>query len=149
MSRLRSRIDKIRDRFHRENPATPSHTLSAAEPPVPENRPLNSEERTLIEWLLANGTPVSAAYLEQLECLHVVSHCGCGCPTVDLAVGDAQASTTGASQILADFGGITPDGIQVGVILHARQGKISELEVYSEEGRTSRLLPIITTLKRY
>jgi hypothetical protein len=109
MSRLRFRIDKIPDRLHRENPAPPSHTLSAAKPPVPENRPLNSEERTLIEWLLANGTPVSAAYLEQLEGLHVGSHCGCGCPTVDLAVGDAQASTTGASQILADFGGITPD----------------------------------------
>lgn len=125
-----------------------STQMDASPNRIPENRLLNPEERTLIEWLLANGNPVSAAYLEQLEGLHVVSHCGCGCPTVDLAVGDAQASTTGASQILADFSGITPDGIQVGVILHARQGKISELEVYSEEGRTSHLLPIITTLKR-
>lgn len=149
MSRLRSRIDKVSDRLHREKPESPSHTLSAAELTIPENRLLNPEERTLIEWLLANGTPVSAVYLEQLEGLHVVSHCGCGCPTVDLAVGDAQVSTTGASQILADFAGITPDGIQVGVILHARQRKISELEVYSEEGRASHLLPLITTLKRY
>jgi hypothetical protein len=122
--------------------------MDASSNRIPDNRLLNPEERMLIEWLLANGTPEAGVYVQQLKDLHVVSHCGCGCPTVDLAVGDAQASTTGASQILADFGGITPDGIQVGVILHARQGKISELEVYSEEGRTSHLLPLITTLKR-
>jgi hypothetical protein len=68
---------------------------------------------------------------------------------VDLAVADTQASTTGASQILADFLGMTPDRIKVGVILHVRQGKISELEVYSLAGQPSRSLPLITTLTKY
>jgi hypothetical protein len=122
--------------------------MDASSNRIPEHRLLNPEERTLIEWLLANGTPEAGVYVQQLKDVHVVSHCGCGCPTVDLAVGDAQARTTGASQILADFVGITPDSIRVGVILHARQGKLSEPEVYQEEGRTGHLLPLITTLKR-
>ena len=145
---LRFRIDNVSDRMHRE-PASPTHTSSSAQLTIPEDRPLNSEERTLIEWLLANGSPVSAAYLQQLEGLHVVARCGCGCPTVDLAVADTQASTTGASQILADFLGMTPGRIKVGVILHVRQGKISELEVYSLAGQPSRSLPLITTLTKY
>jgi hypothetical protein len=68
---------------------------------------------------------------------------------VDLAVGDAQGSITGASQILADFLGMTPDGIKVVIILHARQGKISEREIYSLAGQPSRSLPPITTLTKY
>lgn len=49
---------------------------------------------------------------------------------MDLAVADATVSTKGPSQILADFFGLTPDNIEVGVVLHAREGKLSELETY-------------------
>jgi hypothetical protein len=115
---------------------------------IPENRQLNAEERTLIEWLIANGIPEAKNYAQQLEGLHVVSHCSCGCPTVDLAVVDAQASTTGPSRILADFLGVTPEGQQVGVALHAREGKISELEVYAM-GQTIGSLPKIETLNPF
>jgi hypothetical protein len=150
MSRLGSRIGKMLGKFHREKPAS----LSLASPgarTIPENRPLNLGERALIEWLLAHGTPEAAAYAHQLEGVRVVGRCGCGCPTVDLAVGDAQLSTTGPSRVLADFFGVTPDGIEVGVILHARQDTISELEVYSlgttdTTGRTFGL-PNIESLK--
>jgi hypothetical protein len=98
---------------------------------IPENRQLNAGERTLIEWLIANGIPEARAFTQQLTGLHVIGRCSCGCPTVDFAMGDSQQATTGPAQILADFFGITHEGIEVGVILHARQGRISELEVYS------------------
>jgi hypothetical protein len=33
--------------------------------------------------------------------------------------------------VIADFEGVTPEGIEVGVILHVRQDQLSELEVYA------------------
>lgn len=57
----------------------------------------------------------------------------CGCPTIDLAV-DGQASPFGGSTILADFEAHPPGGGLVGILLHARSGLLSELEVYSIDG---------------
>ena len=92
-----------------------------------------------------HGIPEAKLYSLQLLGLHVVSHCSCGCPTVDFSVEGSEVTTVGPSHILADFLGKTPDGIDVGVILHGREGKISELEVYPL-GQTSALLPKIETL---
>jgi len=97
----------------------------------PEDRPLTDEERTLLEWLIARGTHEAEEYASQVPQVRVVARCTCGCPTIDLAIGDRQHRTIGASQVLAEFEGITPEGIEVGVILHARQGQLSELEVYA------------------
>ena len=101
---------------------------------IPERRKLSLDERKLIEWLLTNGTTEARSFASQLPLLTVVSRCTCGCPSVDLAIGERESRTVGASTILADAIGHSPDGSAVGVILHARQGEISELEVYSQDG---------------
>jgi hypothetical protein len=114
-----------------------------------EQRPLSDEERTLLEWLLANGSPDAREYAQQVSEVRVVGRCTCGCPSVDLALGDRQERTIGPSQVLADFEGITTDGIEVGIILHARQGQLSELEIYSMFDDSERPfgLPRIDSLK--
>jgi hypothetical protein len=142
LSKLRSKIGKGLRHRDEEPRAT-------EEPPVAytisENRELRSDERQLVEWLLEHGIPEAKSYAPQLTGLHVVAHCGCGCPTIDLAVGGANATTVGQSHVLADFYGATPEGIEVGVILHGRQGKISELEVYPLT-ETPASLPTIESL---
>ena len=148
ISRLASQITEALARLRKDKPV-PHKDASPSAFTIPENRQLNAEERTLIEWLIANGTPEAKNYAQQLEGLHVVSHCSCGCPTVDLAAVNAQASTTGPSQILADFLGTTPEGQQVGAILHARQGKISELEVYPMDKIVGSSFPKIETLNPF
>ena len=61
--------------------------------------------------------------------------------------GDRGMQTT--KNILADFVGKTPDGIEVGVILHAREGEISELEVYAIPDVSGPFsLPSIESLKQ-
>src|SRR5690348_9804479 len=97
------------------NPAPTEKTQSSAAKTIPEDRQLSIEERTLVGWLLANanGTSDAKPYEEQLKAARVVGRCGCGCPTVDLAVGDDRKATTGPSTILADFLGVTPDGTEV------------------------------------
>jgi hypothetical protein len=67
-----------------------------------------------------------------------------------LAVGDGKHQKTEPSEILADFEGKTSDGIEVGVILHARVEQISELEVYAiPDVKEPFNLPIIESLKRF
>lgn len=112
---------------------------------LPERRPLSSEERVLLEWLVANGTPSASRYAAQIPRASVVSRCGCGCPTIDLAVDGRE--TVGASELIADFEGRSPEGICVGVILHAREGQLSELEVYPiDEVKGPFALPSLSTL---
>ena len=96
---------------------------------VTDNRPLTTDERILLEWLIANGSRSAATYAPQIPLVRVVSRCSCGCPTIDLAVDGKHVR--GGSELVADFVGKSPEGIQVGVILHCRAGQISELEVYA------------------
>src|SRR5712692_528441 len=95
---------------------------------IPDNRPLTDEEREFLTWLLEHGEPSATEYLSQIPSLTVVGRCSCGCPTIDLAL--AGKHGRGESTIVADFIGDTPEGALVGVIVHVREGLLSELEVY-------------------
>jgi hypothetical protein len=114
---------------------------------------LSQEERILLEWLLVHpSSDVLLSdvpkYKSQIDSLHVVAKCGCGCPTVDFALHSGQKR--GASEIVAEAGGKSPEGVSVGVILHAREGEISELEVYSTQGSdVSFSLPVPDSLEPY
>jgi len=95
-----------------------------------------------------HGGPETEQYVPQLSQVRVVATCTCGCPTIDLAIGERRHRTVGASLVLADFEGVTPEGIEVGVILHAREGQLSELEVYAmPEVDGSFSLPRIESLR--
>lgn len=120
---------------------------------IPVERTLSNNERILLEWLLArpssdvSGSDVSK-YKSQVAKLRVAAKCGCGCPTVDFALGSDRK--LGASEIVAEAGGKSPEGVFVGVILHAREGELSELEVYSTQGLdTSFTLPVPGSLEHY
>jgi len=114
-----------------------------------EHRPLTTEERTLLDWLIEKGSPEAQRYASQVSEIAVVGRCTCGCPSLDLALSDRTDRTTGPSEILADFDGATDEGVPVGVILHAREGQISELEVYAVSDFTGRFgLPKIQSLKK-
>ena len=111
------------------------------------NRALNVEEQALVNWLIANGIPDAKAYASQVPLLRVVGSCNCGCPTINFAVGTRHPEVSGPPRIIADFLGMTPAGLQVGVILFATGEQISELEVYplsDAEGKFS--LPTIASL---
>jgi hypothetical protein len=120
---------------------------------IPVERTLSDNERILLEWLLArpssevSGSDVSK-YKSQVARLRVAAKCGCGCPTVDSALGSDRKC--GASDIVAEAGGKSPEGVSVGVILHAREGELSELEVYSTQGLDiSFTLPLPDALEDY
>lgn len=98
--------------------------------PFPQSRPLTEDEGALLRWLLEHGaaTPAEKA---QLRFVSVVGRCGCGCPSIHLAVSGKVASPGSSVEIIADFCGMTPEGAFVGVMVHVREGLLSELEAYS------------------
>src|SRR5262245_13669856 len=116
---------------------------------VPEDRELTEKERLLIERLLSNGNAESRTYVAQLSRVTVVSRCSCGCPTVDLAVDGRTASLGSATEILGEAGGVSPEGRPFGVILHGRQGLLSELEVYPLGSDAPFTLPEIDQIDIY
>ena len=100
--------------------------------------------------MLANGSPEAKPYISQIANVNVVGKCTCGCPTIDLALGNREQRKTAPSIILADFTGKTPEGIEVGVIVHAREGEISELELYAiPDWKGPFNLPSIESLKQF
>lgn len=101
--------------------------------PIAEVRPLTAAERRLIECLLANAGETARAFLPQLSEASVVSRCHCGCPTIDLAVA-GRTAPDGANRILASLDTYSPEGVRAGVLLHARNGLLAEIEVYSMAG---------------
>src|SRR5258708_33722866 len=94
----------------------------------PERRPLSKEERALLEWLINNGIPAAQKYASQLKDVIVFGGCTCGCPTIDLPLGQSENRKTGASHLLADFKERTTEVSQVVRIFHPRKGKLSEFK---------------------
>jgi hypothetical protein len=72
----------------------------------------------LLEWPLIHGCSDASKYRSQIDSLRVVSKCGCGCPTVDFALQSGRK--VGASDIVAEAEGKSPEGISIGVILRVR-----------------------------
>jgi hypothetical protein len=116
----------------------------------PECRPSTEEEVKRLEWLLTNSTSDAKQYVSRIADLNVVAKCTCGCPTVYLALGGLKQRKTGPSTILADFVEKTPEDVEVGVIVHAREGEISELEVYAiPDWKGPFSLPNVESLKQF
>jgi len=112
---------------------------------IPDERPLSKEEIHLLEWLLANDSV--SEYKSQIPKLRVATRCGCGCPSVDFATGSVPHD--GPSRIIADAEGYSSEGSRVGAILLAREGEISELEIYSCTGEMKFTLPKPESLVRW
>ena len=117
--------------------------------PVPESRSLTAKEQRLLELLLAHGTTEAKPYLDQLPLVTVASRCGCGCPTISLAVGNRAASPRSGTVILSEAGGVSPEGVSFGIILHGREGLLSELEFYPVDGEGVFSIPDLDKIEFY
>jgi len=112
------------------------------------DRPISQHEADIIRWLLEHGDPKHLPLIDQINSLRVASKCTCGCPTVDFDLGDGINSLVGEGMI-ADCGA-TVDDQAVGVLLFARRGLLSTLEVYSCAGSDKPFgLPAIESLYSY
>jgi hypothetical protein len=107
-------------------------------------RPLSSEEHDLIEAMLGAVRSGVSRYIGQLEVAEVISTCGCGCPSINLIAESTDTDNPPMPVILADAE--SPEGVAVGVILWARGGCLSGLEVHPWDGAKAIRLPRPETL---
>lgn len=110
-------------------------------------RPLSEQELELIEALLGAAGAGGGRYLGQLVRVQVVGSCACGCPSIDLQVGEKNRDGAPSPVIMAD--GESPEGVQVGVILWVRGGALSGLEVHPWNGTDAVRLPLPETLLNF
>lgn len=104
------------------------------------NRPLTDAERALAQYLLTNGEPSAATFLEQLPLAEVTpTRCPCGCASIDLQIKGHPEAPPGV-KILGDFlwG---PLESPAGVFIYENNGLLSGIEVYGLAGDAPRFLP--------
>ena len=108
-------------------------------------RPLNADERELLEWLLAHAKSDNLRSVDALSRSRVIGGCGCGCPSLDFEI-DAPNIRR---QIISDVVGISPESVLCGLILFATETAIDNLEVYSYGASTRFSLPRTRDLRTF
>jgi hypothetical protein len=93
----------------------------------------------LVRWLLAHASRRSEAdsLFVQIPDLLVSAQCDCGCPSIEFRVEGLSATAS----IVAEADGRSPEGTALGVILWARAGRLSGLEIYDLGDATTVTLP--------
>ena len=97
-------------------------------------RPLNANERELMEFLLSAEFPGRDDLVSQMNSMMVTRECECGCGTVNFAVGGPVNQAVCREPIPAEARG---DGVDV--LLFVRKGLLSSLEIVYHS--TARPLP--------
>ncbi len=114
----------------------------------PLERPLTSQERDLVRWLLEHSHLDVSHLVSQIDRLSVFEKCSCGCPTVYFALDCVPVARQG-ERLISDWLAEV-DGNSVGVMLFQSGDKISSLEVYSCAGTVKQFgLPAIESIRGY
>jgi hypothetical protein len=111
---------------------------------VEEHRGLSAREINLIQWLLVETNNLE--FVEQIKKTNVITKCGCGCKTIDLQVEGYEPKSGG---LTLSAQGFSTESVPVDVILHIRNGLISELEVYAIDDAKEFSLPETDSLVIY
>lgn len=97
---------------------------------MPLDRPLSTNERSILERILQFDFPGAGALRHQLAAVRATIGCECGCATIDLVVDQTAAVPATDAPGLLPVTGTTEDGLG-GVIAFTRDGWLSCLEIYS------------------
>jgi hypothetical protein len=119
--------------------------------PVQSPRPLNEDERRLIEAMLAEPFPGHDQLQRQVPSVRVLAHGPNGDPSIKMSPtrDPTQAANIGArGRIPVEARGTDVDGREVTVYLHVIEGYLGELEVIGESGRPAGL-PVLEGLEVY
>ena len=112
------------------------------------DRPLSTEERTVIGWLLAHGDGNNDEFIAQLSQARVIAQCARGCASIDLEIAGERAS--GAMKVLADFQWTTQEGHACGAFVFEQGGLLGGLDLWSiDAGTVPSSLPAIEDLEPF
>lgn len=109
--------------------------------------PLSDREREVLIWLLQHGPEDATNFLPQIDVVEARSTCSCGCPSIEFNVPlDSPFVHSPQGMRIHATGNSGAD--EVGVILTAANGVLSELEVFTWGGVDHAFgLPLVETLR--
>jgi hypothetical protein len=100
------------------------------------HRPLGPREEEILHRLLSVPFPGREELLAQLPQTWVSGTCACGCPSVALTVNRPQVGRAPVRRRIPIEGRTRDsDGTPVEVLLHVRDGYLSELEIYRVDSK--------------
>lgn len=110
-------------------------------------RPLSDVERRVLDRMLGVDFSGAAELRVQAESAQVVRGCDCGCPTVDLVVGDdvPLAVVTSRTPVNA----VVDDVVGGGLIVFVDDGRLSGLEFYAAADPMPREFPDLEQIHPY
>ncbi len=95
-------------------------------------RPLDPNERALLDGLLSFDFEGVATLREQALGVRVAPGCTCGCGSLDLLVNETSSRSTASSPIPAEAAVLDDAGEEIGgLLLFLDAGRLSYMEVYS------------------
>ncbi len=113
------------------------HDIRLITPP----RRLTEREKEIFDFLLRKPFPGRDPLRQQVEVARVTSCC-MHCPTITIA---PDTSTSPVADVLAvvpiEAEGLQDDGMRFHILLHVRQGFLSKLEFYREDGASILEMP--------
>ena len=107
------------------------------------SRPLTPREREVLTFLLAGDVPGAAELRAQAETARVTGRCGCGCPTIDLAVDEELPAARLTERVVVEAD--APDG---GLIVFTDDGRLSGLEYWTTSDEVPGELPSVDRIER-
>jgi len=113
-----------------------------------DSRPLQKDERSLLDFLLYRDFPGQPELVAQAESVRTAeSSCSCGCPSFSLVPDLSLPPAPVAGRMVSDAHGTDPGGNEIGVLLFVEHGYLAEVEVYSVRGDGFGGLPRPVALK--
>jgi hypothetical protein len=100
------------------------------------DRPLTSEEHSVVQWLLEHGGEGNAKFLEQLGRARVASLCGCGCASIDFAVSGKRPDDL-TMRTLSDYQWRDDHGHLFGAYVFEQDGLLAGLDLWSIDGQST------------
>jgi hypothetical protein len=112
------------------------------------SRPLTDAERSLLDFLLEREFAGREQLVAQAQAVETSgSSCSCGCPSFSLVADRSLPAAPVEQRMVSDAHGVDPGGNQVGVLLFADDGYLSNVEVYGLAGSIFAGLPKTEALR--
>lgn len=113
-----------------------------------DTRPLTTQERGLLRWMLEHGGPEAAAFLPQVDVAEATLwKCACGCASFNMRVRGLSEAPPGCHPI-ADF--LFGEGESLcGAFVFEQGGILSGLEVYGFGVDAPKTLPDPAVLRPF
>ena len=110
-----------------------------------EPRPLRSGDVRVLELLLSEEFPGHTDLLAQIPSLQLVAICS-DCPSAEFTLAAPARLADTHERVPVEARGLDEDGVPIHLLVHVKDGAVSGIEVFREDGAVVREMPPLASL---